>query len=476
MESSMLRPKSAKHNYRNRPPQPKSARTEVLGNKSKSRDQQIPHPVKPTEPDKKRLESARPKSAHPRAKSRCGLVVDIFNSQNSTYTDITVIADRSDAHVPVNLPDPVKSNLKKSPKTNKLNEIGHGNVPVTKMATDNMKENKTAGNVKMVAHHVTHKAETITRCYYRPLTPIITNEDEYYANLDPVDYFNDPTVQDLPIFKEKPKTTEKLTQIHTMRLPTTPKVKDTTGYRGKPRPWSESIKDQNDALLTRKKFVNTKHSVYAMFFDEKPVGLNTDTKKHLRPLTDDKVIMQSTKNLQNGGVVGNTVGVKKSRLTKVDGHKLLASRTNNTRGPPGSEKSWIPRYNGLALDKQPCTTDHKTGSRNVSIAQGQVVKDPKAKYRYELRPFSEGVNILAENEMLRFRANQELYRSKYNVDKLLAKHKKKCGNFPNGFDLKPRRNNLVGPEHVEVKHPGTLTGHLSQRPQKLKPIQAIHKT
>ncbi|XP_060067422.1 uncharacterized protein LOC132547651 [Ylistrum balloti] len=468
MEYSVLRPKSAKHNYRNRAPQPKSARTGSVGNKSESHDPPNLYPEKSTDPDRKRLESARPKSAHSRAKSRGGIVVDIVKSQNSVYTDITVIAGGEDTSETLKQSHTGKSNLKRSEKTKKLSENNHGKVPVNKMATNNTKENHSTGNVKMVAHHVTHKAERITRCYYRPLTPIIINEDEYYANLDPVDYFNDPTIQDLPMFKEKPKTTEKA-QIHTMQLPTSLNIKDTPQYQGKTRVWSES----NKSLVTRKKYVNTKNSVYAMFFDD---GANADTKRHRRPLTDDKVIMQSTKTLQNDSVVGNPLSVKKSRLTKVDGHKLLGNRANNTRGSPGNEKSWIPRYNAFVNNTPALSTLDKTGSRGVNFAQVQPSKDPKAKYTYEIRPFSEGVNILAGNEMLRYRAKPELYNSKYNVDKLLAKHKKKCGNFPNGFDLKPRRNNLVGPECMEVKHPGTIHGHVTSRPRKLKPIQAVHKT
>ncbi|XP_033758721.1 uncharacterized protein LOC117341023 [Pecten maximus] len=459
--SQQLRPKSAKHNYHNRPPQPKPP---------KSRDPQIPYPVKSTEAEKTRLEPDRPKSAHPRAKSRHGIVVDIVNSHNSIYTDITVITDGRNTRVPSNLQKPVKSNLKRSKQKKHLNEIGQGKMPATKMATDNMKEN--SANVKMVAHQVTQKAETITRCYYRPLTPIITNEDEYYAKLDPVDYFNDPTIQDLPMLKEKSKTTGK-NQMHSMQLPT---MKSPPHDDGKSNPWSGRLKDPNKTLVARKKYVNTKNSVYAMFFDDRPGTLISDTKKHVRPLTDDKVIMQSTKTLQNGGLVGNALGVKKSRLTKVDGRRLIGYRGNNTRGPPGSEKSWIPRYNGLSQNTHTLTTVGKTGSPNVKIAQGLAARDPKTKYRYELRPFSEGVNILADNELLRYRANHELYHSKYNVDRLLAKHKKKCGNFPNGFDLKPRRNNLVGPDQLEVKHPGTINGHQTPRPRKLKPIPGVHKT
>ncbi|XP_069115838.1 uncharacterized protein [Argopecten irradians] len=463
MESSKLRPKSAKHNYRNRAPQPKSP---------KSRNQQVTKPEKSTEPDKTRLESARPKSAHPRAKSRRGIVVDIVNSQNSVYTDITVITNGRNTRGQPNLPDPGKSNLKRSTKTKALHEIGHGKTPMTRMAADNMKENNT--NVQMVAKQQVTQKKTITRCYYRPLTPIITNEDEYYANLDPVDYFNDPTIQDLPIFKDKSKTMEK-TQKQKMRSPSS--HKEPPQYDEDSRPWSESIQEVNNkTLLSRKKYVNTKNSVYAMFFDEGPGLLASDTRKHVRPLTDDKVIMQSTKTIHDGDLVDNSVGVKKSRLTKVDGRRLLGSRANNTRGPPGSEKSWIPRYNGIAQNTTTQTTFGKPGNRDVKFAHVQGTKDPKSKYKYELRPFSEGINILAENEILRYRANQELTDSKYNVDKMLAKHKKKCGNFPNGFDLKPRRNNLVGPDQMDAKHAGAFNAHMTSRPRKLKPIQAVHNT
>lgn len=477
MEPSLLRPKSAKHSYRNRlSSRPKSGHPSVLDLTPKQSDVDVTLPARSQEPDKKRLESAsRPKSAHPRAKSRRGVVVDIFNSQNSTYTDITVIADSRDAHVPVKLPDPARQSQKKVEKTKKPSESNYGNVPVNKMATDSMKENKTTGNVKVIAHHVSHQAESITRCYYRPLTPIITNEDEYYANLDPVEYFNDTTVQDLPIYREKPKTVDP-PPIHTIQLPKPPK-KAQLNCLEKPRPWSESIKDQNKALQARKKYVNTKNAVYAMFFDDKYEEINVDAKKYLRPLTDDKVITHNTRTaIQHGGIVGNTSGPKPSQIARTDGNKLLGNRANNTPGHPGSEKSWIPRYTGLAHNTHQFTSYGKTGSRDVSIAKVQANKDPKSKYRYELRPFSEGVNIMAENEMIRFRANKDLYSSKYNVDKLLAKHKKKCGNFPNGFDLKPRRNNLVGPDNLQIKHTGAINGRLTPRPRKLKPIQGIHKS
>ena len=317
------------------------------------------------------------------------------------------------------------------------------------------------------------------------------DEEEYYKDLDPVEYFDDKSVWDLPLPSPNRKTRNKQIIISSVVMDTSEHnvVDNHVVHQGlkptlKRRPWSETIQEQEKMLMNRKKCVNTNNSVFAMFFDDS---------------TNNEVVGNNKPKIQVTGFKGQTV--KPQGEKRQTGNEHLSIIREEGRAPASFKYSdnkhvpedvingefeipkWAVQQNEIANKKRVAIESNRKYLNNALTVRGYRSQFDRKMAR---RPYSD-LN-LSESEMLGMRIGYENNSDQF--ESVITKYENKdhfrnskqqfqrapFGNVPKSEMLQPKRV-MLSSEKLDFKK---LQGfpnkpHIHVQPRRLKPVGTTGK-